>query len=59
MAKARAICKAAGIPIGEIGWSGDHARECVAMGVQFINFGAIDLMIYGFREYMKKAKGEA
>jgi hypothetical protein len=29
------------------------------MGVQFINFGAIDLMIYGFREYMKKAKGEA
>jgi 4-hydroxy-2-oxoheptanedioate aldolase len=58
MAKAKAICKAAGMPIGEIGWNGDHARDCIAEGVQFINYGAIDLMIYGLRDYMKKAKGE-
>ena len=56
MAQARRICKDAGMPIGEICWDGDFARERVAEGVQFSNYGAIDLLINGLKEYMDKAK---
>ena len=56
MARTRRICKTAGMPMGEVCWDGDFARERVAEGVQFVNFGAIDLLINGLKEYMTKAK---
>ena len=44
--------------LGGIGWDGDYARELIAQGVRFINFGAHDLLIAGAREYLGKARGE-
>ena len=58
MARARRIVIGAGKVVGEIGWDGDYARERIAQGVRFINFGAADLLIAGAKEYLRKAKGE-
>ena len=58
MAKARRIVIEAGKVVGEIGWSGDFARERMAEGVRFINFGVNDLLIAGITDYLTKARGE-
>ena len=48
----------AGKVVGEIGWSGEYARERIAEGVRFINFGVNDLLIAGIKDYLTKARGE-
>ena len=58
MAKARRIVIEADKVVGEIGWGGEFARERMAEGVRFINFGINDLLIAGIKDYLTKAKGE-
>lgn len=58
MSRAIKIVLDAGKVVGTIGWSGEHARDMIAQGVHFINFGASTLLRYGISDYLKKARGE-
>ena len=58
MSRAIEIVLTEGKVVGTIGWSGEDARDLIAKGVHFINFGANDMLIYGIRDYLKKARGE-